>query len=211
MPSSPVASRFPARCVTSAVSQKEEATDEEESEERVLPRKEAGRGGVPLTLPESLPSLTPLSRKTYATRRPKRKGKLPSARRRRLKTPAPSRGLPAVAAVSYLGLRGAPLYRRTATLHSPPLSASRSSCLAASLFLPLSLSLSLLRLRFHSSSAACACNTADRDGKRVCGSLRRSPPRNRAFSVRTLNDLSASLRLFGTFVRIFADFGHDRK
>lgn len=32
--------------------------------------------------------------------------------------PRPFTGLPAVAAVSYLGLRGAPLYRRTATLSS---------------------------------------------------------------------------------------------
>lgn len=34
--------------------------------------------------------------------------------------PRPFTGLLAVAAVSYLGLRGAPLYRRTATLGSPP-------------------------------------------------------------------------------------------
>lgn len=34
--------------------------------------------------------------------------------------PRPFTGLLAVAAVSYLGLRGAPLYRRTATLSSPP-------------------------------------------------------------------------------------------
>lgn len=40
----------------------------------------------------------------------------------RERTPAPLRGLAAaVAAVSYLGLRGAPLYRRTATLGSLPL------------------------------------------------------------------------------------------
>lgn len=40
--------------------------------------------------------------------------------RRERENPRPFTGLLAVAAVSYLGLRGAPLYRRTATLGSPP-------------------------------------------------------------------------------------------
>lgn len=39
---------------------------------------------------------------------------------RERENPRPFTGLLAVAAVSYLGLRGAPLYRRTATLSSPP-------------------------------------------------------------------------------------------
>lgn len=60
-----------------------------------------------------------------ATRRPNAEREVATRRQRekeRERTPAPLRGLAAaVAAVSYLGLRGAPLYRRTATLGSLPL------------------------------------------------------------------------------------------
>lgn len=54
--------------------------------------------------------------------RRKRKGDIERERdidREREENPRPFTGLLAVAAVSYLGLRGAPLYRRTATLGSP--------------------------------------------------------------------------------------------
>ena len=118
--------------------------EEEESEERVLSLWRAsskGRstgGSFSPSRRSFLHSHHPRGKRTPLGD-PNGKGRLPSARRRRVKTPASLRGLPAVAAVSYLGLRGAPLYRRTATLDSPPLSASHSSCLAASLSLSLSL------------------------------------------------------------------------
>lgn len=82
-----------------------------EGERRLSP----GRKGFPHPLAERD---SPLGGQT-------RKERLPPGRQRekeRERTPAPLRGLAAaVAAVSYLGLRGAPLYRRTATLGSLPL------------------------------------------------------------------------------------------
>lgn len=82
---------------------------------RFLERKEDRVSHPPGTFLHSPPRGKPRHSAT------KRKEKLSIGETEKGENPRPFTGLPAVAAVSYLGLRGAPLYRRTATLDSLPL------------------------------------------------------------------------------------------
>lgn len=85
------------------------------SSSRSLRQLRKRRGEILTPATAAFPSAHPLRTPGTGSR-----GKRERRQGRDGENPRPFTGLPVVAAVSYLGLRGAPLYRRTATLVSPP-------------------------------------------------------------------------------------------
>lgn len=124
---------------------------------RFLERKEDRVSHPPGTFLHSPPRGKPRHSAT------KRKEKLSIGETKKGENPRPFTGLPAVAAVSYLGLRGAPLYRRTATLDSLPL---RLSLLV---FQPSPRPDSSLSSHLSTTLACTLCATRDRDRKQLLG------------------------------------------